>query len=82
MTVQGSSAVASQEMHRAKEANKAQNAEPVEKTERTDDSRDRVTISDKAREKNRQSEDNEPRVDSGGQDLDSMKVAKQVLDDM
>ncbi len=89
MTVQGSSAVASRDLQRANEVHKAQNADQVEKTERTDDSRDRVTISDEAKDKKRMSEDNEYRVDSGqrtvdsgGQDVDSMKVAKKVLDEM
>ena len=89
MKVQESSSVENQELHRATEVNKTHNAEREENTERTDNSRDRVTISDKAREKNRESEIREDRVDSGkrtvdsgGQDMDSMKVAKQVLDEM
>ena len=90
MRVQGNSHVESQELQRAREVDRARDAERKESSDRTDDRRDRVTISDEARDKNRKSEiRREDRVEaarkadnSGDKDLDSMKVAKKVLDEM
>ena len=89
MIVQSSSSVESQELHRVKEVSKSQDAAQTENSDKNDSSRDRVTISDEAREQNQKKKKNEVRasssnktVESGGKDLDSMKVAKQVLDEM
>lgn len=89
MIVQGKSHVESQDLQRVRETDRTRDAEPRESSDRTDDRRDRVTISDEARDKNRESEIREDRVEaarkadnSGDKDLDSMKVAKKVLDEM
>jgi anti-sigma28 factor (negative regulator of flagellin synthesis) len=89
MRVQGKSPVESQELQRAREVDRAREAEQRESSNRTDDRRDRVTISDEAREKNRESEIREERVEAArradnydDKDLDSKKVAKKVLDEM
>ncbi len=89
MIVQGKSPVESQDLQRVRETDRTRDAEQRESSNRTDDRRDRVTISDEARDKNRESEIREDRVeaarradDSGGKDLDSKKVAKKVLDEM
>jgi anti-sigma28 factor (negative regulator of flagellin synthesis) len=89
MIIQGNSPVESQEHHKVEEVDRSRDSEQRESSTRTDDSRDRVTISDEAREKKRESEMREERIDaarkaddSGGKDLDSMKVAKKVLDEM
>ena len=90
MKVQESSPVESQELYnRAKEVNKVQDEEQRENTNRTD-GRDRVSLSKKAREMSRQdSEIRSDRVEddnksnrSGEDYVDSMKVAKKVLDEM
>ncbi len=89
MVIQGKSHVESQELQRAREVDRARDAERKESSDRTDDRRDRVTISDEARDKNRESEIREDRIEAdrkadnaGDKDLDSMKVAKKVLDEM
>jgi anti-sigma28 factor (negative regulator of flagellin synthesis) len=89
MIIQGNSPVKSQEHNKVEEVDRSRDSEQRESSNRTDDSRDRVTISDEAREKKRESEIREDMTeaarkadDSGGKDLDSMKVAKKVLDEM
>ena len=93
MKIQESNPVESQEQYnRVKDINKNRDTGQKENTNKADDSMDRVTISEKAKEKNLKDQQSEIRsdtveavkkaVDSGGYDLDSMKVAKKVLDEM